>query len=830
MERITLFADVILPLPLPGFFTYRVPYELNDSVKKGARVVVQFGKKKIYTALVYHIHQNVPKDYQPKYILSVLDEFPVVNETQYKFWDWISKYYMCRPGEIMNAALPSSLKLESESCVVLHPDFDRNFQQLNEKEYLIAEALDIRQKLTLAEISDIVEQQKIIPLLKNMMEKKVVLLEEELHDKFKPKTETCVRLAEKYNDDKQLHKVFDELNRKAYKQLEILMAFIQLTRDSVPPVLHVSRPKLLEKSQASAAQLQSLIKKGILEIFTVKQTRLKDFESTDPVDSIILTDEQEGALKEIKIHFENKDVVLLHGITSSGKTEIYIKLINETISQGKQVLFLLPEIALTTQIINRLRKYFGKEVGVYHSKYSNDERVEVWNKVLAGNSENSSIDKPYQIILGARSSLFLPFSNLGLVIVDEEHDTSYKQVDPPPRYNARDAAIILAQLHNAKTILGSATPAVETYYNALSGKYGMAELNKRYGDMLLPEIIIANIKEQTKQKKMKSHFSETLFNLTNEALKNKEQVILFQNRRGYSTRIECGDCNWVPECKNCDVTLIYHKQINLLKCHYCGYTMKVPEACPACHSTNLHTKGLGTERIEEETELIFGGAKIARMDLDSTRAKNAYLQILNDFEDRKTDILIGTQMITKGLDFDNVNVVGILNADNMLNFPDFRAHERSFQLMAQVSGRAGRRNKRGKVVIQTYNPEHPIIKLVIDHNYMEMCNKQLQQRRQFNYPPYSRLVQITLKHQDAGKLNEAAKLMAHDLRLKFPKKIFGPEYPVVSRIRNFYLKNILIKLDRDNHVQENKDEIMKIIAEFSKNFPSFRVLIDVDPI
>jgi len=828
MDRITLFADVILPLQLPGFYTYRIPYEFNSAVKKGMRVVVQFGKKKIYTALVYRIHENVPVNYVPKYILSILDDIPVVNEKQYLFWDWIVKYYLCRPGEVMNAALPSSLKLVSESCVVLHPEFDRNFEQLNDKEYLIAEALDIRQKLNLTEISDIVEQQKIIPLLKNMIEKKIVLLEEELHDKYKPKTEVCVRLSNEYQEENMLHKAFDELNRKAFKQLEVLMAFIHLTRDAVPPMQHVSRPVLLQKAKASSAQLQGLMAKGILETYTRSDTRLKDFDSTNSVDDIILTDEQVGAFELIKQHFTEKDVVLLHGITSSGKTEIYIKLINETLAQGKQVLFLLPEIALTTQIINRLRKYFGKDVGVYHSKYSNDERVEVWNRVMAGGS-SGSVGKPYQIILGARSALFLPFSNLGLIIVDEEHDTSYKQVDPPPRYNARDAAIMLAHFHHAKTLLGSATPSVETYYNALSGKFGMAELNKRYGDMLLPEIIIANLKEQTRQKKMKSHFTETLFNLMNQALENNEQIILFQNRRGYSTRIECNDCNWVPECKNCDVTLIYHKQINLLKCHYCGYTQKIPEQCPACKSTALHTKGLGTERIEEETALVFRDHRIARMDLDSTRTKNAYLQILNDFEDRKTDILIGTQMITKGLDFDNVNVVGIINADNMLNFPDFRSHERSFQLMAQVSGRAGRRNKRGKVVIQTYNPEHQIIKFVVDHNYIGMCNMQLLQRQQFHYPPYSRLIQITLKHQDSHRLNEAASYLAHNLRLKFSKKVFGPEYPVVSRIRNLYLKNILIKLDRDQHLQKHKEEIMRIADDFLKNFSSVKLAVDVDP-
>jgi primosomal protein N' (replication factor Y) len=828
MERVTLFVEVILPLPLPGFYTYRVPYELNDTIKVGMRVVVQFGKRKIYTALVYRIHEEVPMGYTPKYVLSVLDENPIVNSKQFDFWKWVAEYYMCRMGEVMNAALPSSLKLASESCIVLHPEFDRNFDALKEKEFLVAEALDIRQKLSLSEISNIVEQKKIIPLINTLIEKKVVLIEEELYEKYKPKMELCVRLTEEYETEKTLNGLLNELSKKAFKQVQIVMAFLQLSRFGEFKPEHISRTTLLEKAEATTTQLQSLVKKGVFKTYENALSRLKDFDSSSGADEIILNDEQAEALVSIKEQFEMRDVVLLHGITSSGKTEIYIKLIKETLEKGKQVLFLLPEIALTAQIINRLRKYFGKKVGVYHSKYNHDERVEVWNRIVKDDTDEAVLNS-YDIILGARSSVFLPFSKLGLVIVDEEHDTSFKQNDPSPRYNGRDAAIFLAHLHGAKTILGSATPAVESYFNVLSAKYGLAELNNRYGNIEYPEINLVNLKEQVYQKRMKSFFSDVLFQHIDEALKKEEQVILFQNRRGFSTRVECNDCNWVPSCKFCDVTLVYHKHINLLKCHYCGYSTKVPEQCPACKSTQLHTKGVGTERIEEETSLLFPENKVARMDLDTTRKKSSYLEILNDFEDRKTQILIGTQMVTKGLDFDNVSLVGILNADNMLSYPDFRSHERSFQLMSQVSGRAGRRNKRGKVIIQTYNPGHPIIQLVLQNNYAAMCTQQLDQRQRFNYPPYCKLVQITLKHQDTTTLNEAASALAHDLKLIFPKKVFGPEYPVVSRIKNLYLKNILLKLDRNNSLAKNKNLISHELSVFQKKYSSVRVNIDVDP-
>jgi primosomal protein N' (replication factor Y) (superfamily II helicase) len=829
MERTTLFVEVVLPLPLPGFYTYRVPYELNDSVKKGVRVVVQFGQKKIYTALVYRIHEEVPNGFVPKYILSVLDEKPIVNSIQFDFWKWVAQYYMCRIGEVMNAALPSSLKLASESCIVLHPEFDRNFDALHDKEFLIAEALDIRQKLSLAEISDILDQKKIIPIINTLIEKKVVLLEEELFEKYKPKKELCVKLTEKYQDENSLNELLTDLNQRAFKQVKIVMAYLQMSRFAEISVEHISRPKLLEMAGASAAQLHALVEKGVFETYENTISRLKDFENSAETEDIQLSEVQQQALTTIKKHLESHDVVLLHGITSSGKTEIYIKLIKEALQQQKQVLFLLPEIALTAQIINRLRKYFGKRVGVYHSKYNRDERVEIWNRIVK-DDEDSDLLNSYDIILGARSAVFLPFSRLGLVIVDEEHDTSFKQNEPAPRYNGRDAAIYLSHLHGAKTILGSATPSVETYFNALTAKYGLAEINVRYGNIEYPDIELVNLKEQTKQKRMKSIFSDILFQQIKEVMQNHEQVILFQNRRGFSTRVECNDCRWVPSCKYCDVTLVYHKHINLLKCHYCGYSTPVPHGCPACKSTQILTKGVGTEQIEEDTSLMFPENKVVRMDLDTTRSKNAYLEILNDFEDQKTQILIGTQMVTKGLDFDHVAMVGILNADNMLNYPDFRSHERSYQLMSQVSGRAGRRSKRGKVIIQTYNPQHPIIQLVLQNNYAEMCNLQLVQRRQFNYPPYCKLIRITLKHYNSEALNAAATYLAHNIRLLFPKKVYGPEYPVVSRIKNLYLKNILLKLDRDATLLQNKLNILEEIDAFQKKFTTIKVHIDVDPL
>ncbi|NVO03727.1 MAG: primosomal protein N' [Bacteroidetes bacterium] len=830
MDRITLFADVVLPIPLAGTFVYRVPFELNDEVKVGQRVVVQFGRQKVYTALVWKIHQIVPQSYEVKYVLSILDEKPIINEKQMQLWEWMAQYYMCTLGEVMNAALPSSLKLASESKIVLNPNFNYDFSQLNEKEYLIAEALDLRKVITLTECSDIVEQKKIIPLIKTLIEKGVILLQEELINQYKPKKETFVSLADKYiNDEPALKKIFDSLEKKSFKQLQLLISYISLTNINSESYQEISKSILLKSVDSNSTVLDALVKKGVFETCEKEVSRLEIYEK--PVkESMELNEFQVKALDEIKDSFKEKDVVLLHGITSSGKTEIYVKLIEEAISQGKQVLYLLPEIALTTQIINRLRRYFGNNVGVYHSKFNENERVEIWNSVL--NKPEDLVSRKYQIVLGARSAMFLPFENLGIVIVDEEHETSYKQYDPAPRYNARDAAIYLAHLHQCKTLLGSATPSIETFFKAKTQKFGFVELSKRFGEIQLPEILVADVKDETRKKKMKSHFSSFLIEHIGEALKRKEQVILFQNRRGFSTRLECDECNWVPQCKNCDVTLTYHKFRNQLKCHYCGFSTRIVEKCPTCNSKSLSLKGFGTEKIEDEIPIFFPDATVARMDLDTTRTKHAYQQIINDFEDRKVDILIGTQMISKGLDFDNVSLVGVLNADNMLSFPDFRAFERSFQLMAQVSGRAGRKGKRGKVVIQSFNPYHSVIRYIIDNDYIGMYESQLLERRNFKYPPFVKLVSITLKHKDSDLLDRAAKEFAINLKSVLGKRVLGPEFPLVSRVRNEYLKNILIKIENEISSARVKTLIGEEINKFKAHaeFKSARIIIDVDPV
>ena len=827
MERITYFTDVLLPLPVPELFTYRVPYELNDSIEKWKRVVVQFGKKKIYTAIVVNIHQTPPKNYHTKYILSILDEKPVMNDIQYSLWKWISNYYMCETGEVMNVAFPSALKLASESIIVLNPSFNGDTDILNEKEYLITEALDIQKQLTLTEVENIVEQKKVIPIIKGLIEKGVVLVEEELKEKYKPKIENFIRLSEKYKDEKELQTLFDKLEKRAFKQVEVLMAYISLSGFGKEGVKEVKNSALTHAVKNASSAIAALVKKGVFESYKKQTSRLTNYSATQKPEDIVFSEYQKTAIEEIEKAFEEKDVALFHGVTSSGKTEIYIKLINDALKKGKQVLYLLPEIALTTQIINRLKKYFGATVGVYHSKYNEQERVEIWNSVLNGDKKSK-----YRIILGPRSALFLPYSNLGLIIVDEEHDQSYKQFTPAPRYNARDSAVYLGHLHNAKVLLGSATPALESYFNAKHGKYALIELAERYGGVSMPEILIANLRMETKMQTMKSHFSSLLIDHIRDALAKNEQVILFQNRRGFSLRLECDTCHWVPECKNCDVTLIYHKHYNQLRCHYCGYSRRVPERCDACGSSNLQMKGFGTEKVEEELQIIFPDVMIKRMDLDTTRTKHAYQNIITEFEERRIDILVGTQMVTKGLDFDNVSVVGILNADNMINFPNFRAYERSYQLMAQVSGRAGRKAKQGKVIIQTYNPNHSVLKNVIEHDYYAMYSSQILERRNFKYPPFYRLIEIQLKHKDPRLLNEAAREFAAILRQKLGKRVLGPEYPLISRIKNLYLKNILVKLERDHTLNEHKNDIRKAISDFRTlgNYKPVRIQIDVDPL
>ncbi len=831
------FVDVLLPLHLPGTYTYRVPQELNGQVKVGARVVVQFGAKnaRMYSALVRRIHQEAPH-WRSKYIMGVLDEEPIVTERQIEFWEWMARYYMCSPGDVMACALPAGLKLASESAVTIHPEFSGELSSLSKLETNVVQLLSEHPVMRVVDISRAIGVQKIMPLIRGMIEREIVMMDEELKERFRPKKSTYVVLnlegvkgsekgvkgsertiASEPLDD-SLKKIFDELEKKKrVKQVEVLMQFLQLSKFGKEAVPKRDLP------QGSA--LQTLIKNGVLAVEERVESRLKDFsdaELTAPR-SIQLNDEQNKAFQQLSTFHLPLSTYLLYGVTSSGKTEVYIKLIDEVVRSGRQALFLLPEIALTTQIINRLRKYFGDKVGVYHSRFSMSERTEVWQRTFTGS---------YQVLLGARSAVFLPFKDLALVIVDEEHDSSYKQYEPAPRYHARDAALYLARLWGARTVLGSATPSVETYFNAQTGRYGLATLTKRYGGFNLPEVVCVDMKEAFRQGQVKGHFSSTLLQAIEEALSNKKQVILFQNRRGFSLRLECDDCHEVPHCIHCDVSLVYHKATNSLRCHYCGYSIPVPSECPACHSTHLKMTGVGTERIEEDLQIMFPEARVARMDLDSTLQKNQYLELLNDFEQRNIDILVGTQMVTKGLDFEHVSVVGIINADNIINYPSFRSYEHAFQQMTQVSGRAGRHGDGGQVILQTYNPHHQVIENVIKADYLALYEEQIQERRIFLYPPYYRLIEIILKHRDPEVLNAAADWMAQQLRGVFAARVMGPEYPLVSRIRGLYLKTVTLRFEKSEPLTDAKRVIMQIGGDLTKQegWSGVTVIYDVDPL
>jgi len=823
--RTTLFVNVLLPLPVAGYFTYRVPFDFNDEVETGKRVVVQFGKKKVYTALIQSVTEKAPK-VETKYILGVLDLHPVVNQFQFRLWEWIASYYCCTVGEVMNAALPSALKLASESKVRIVPGVELSAKILSEKEYNLLRALKENGALSITDASRFADLVKIIPLIHNLIEKGYIVTEEEIRDRFTPKTLSFIKLTDAYSSEEQLQQIYNKLEQKAPKQLDLLIEYIQLSKIMSANPVEVSRKELFARIDDGASKLKALEKKGVFEEYDKEISRLNYRQATHSAESIVLTAEQSRALQEITDSFTAKNVTLLHGVTSSGKTEIYIKLIRQMLDEGKQVLYLLPEIALTSQIINRLQKYFGNEVGVYHSRYNENERVEIWQHVAGTGSQS------FKVLLGARSAMFLPFNNLGLIIIDEEHDASYKQYDPAPRYNARDAAVFLASMHGAKVLLGSATPAIESFYNASQGKYGFTSLSERFGGLLLPQIKLVNLKDEHRKKTMQSIFSSALIREIEAALAANEQVILFQNRRGFSLHIDCENCSWIPHCVQCDVSLVYHKNQNQLRCHYCGYTTRIPDKCPDCGHTHLVMKGFGTEKIEEELSLIFPAARISRMDLDTTRSRFAHQKLIAAFEEHKVDILVGTQMVTKGLDFDHVSLVGILNADSLLSYPDFRAFERGFQLMAQVAGRAGRKNKQGKVLIQAFNPSHPILAMVLEHNYEAMYLSQMIEREKFNYPPFCRIVQLSLRHVNADLINKAADELAKTLRRLFGKRVLGPEYPTVSRIRNQYLKNILLKFEKGIPLPKAKDEIRNAIIKLNANpeYKQVRVVIDVDPV
>ncbi len=830
MERVTYFSDIIVPLAVPKKYTYRIPVELNDVVAIGKRVLVQFGKSKFYTGIVYSVHTNAPTDYTAKYIDSVLDDKPIVLETQLKLWDWISFYYMAGPGEVMNAALPSALKLSSVSHLQLNSAF--NFEECDhsfftDKEHQLIDALHASGTISFEDAAKRLNIKTVHKLVNDLIKKNAVEVYEEVKDKYKPKIVPFVKLNSKYSSETELKELLDKLEKKAFKQAEVVLHFLHLIKTA-------GKKEWVKKSElsgkADAGTVNALIKKEIFDEEQFEIGRLSN-EQTH-VFKKELTDPQQKSFEEIKKSFEMHDVTLLHGITGSGKTEIYAHLIEETIKKGKQVLYLLPEIALTTQLITRMRHYFGDQVGVYHSKFSENERVEIWNNVLEQNNDKAFQKKePYKIILGPRSAMFLPYKDLGLIIIDEEHDYSYKQHDPSPRYHARDTSIYLATLHKAKVLLGSGTPSLESYSNATKGKYGFVELHERFTKHSANEMIICDVKhfEFTHQKK--SVLTPPLFDAMNAALKNKEQVILFQNRRGFAPYTECATCGWVPHCVQCDVALIYHKHSNKLQCHYCGYTTAPPQSCSACGGNELRYKGMGTEKIEEEIEIMFPEAKIARMDLDTTRSKFAYKQIIDDFEDRNIDILIGTQMITKGLDFDHVSVVGVLNADSIINFPDFRSHERAWQLITQVSGRAGRKNVKGKVFIQTSQPAHPLMQYIISGDMKLFYGNQLSEREQYNYPPYSRLIELKVVSKDVNAVNNLSQELAEELKAFFGKNLLGPEFPLVSKIKNSYYKRILLKVDKASPSSQIRNYLADHINQLHSTNKSgnFRVQIDVDP-
>jgi primosomal protein N' (replication factor Y) (superfamily II helicase) len=812
------FIDVILPIPLEKAFTYSISAAEAEFLKVGMRVAVPFGKTKIYTGLVYKIHNQKPLVYEAKEIHQILDDTPITTTTQLQHWEWIANYYLCSLGEVMRAALPSAFVLESETVVVKNNEQVINDTDLKDDEFLVYEALHHQSSLKIHDISTILEKKNVLPVIKRLLEKNAILIEEEVYEKYKPKLERFVKLHSSHASSENLQQLLENLSN-APKQRDVVMALFSISAKTKKPV-KVS--ELTSESGASANIIKTLIDKGILEEFHIQKDRIQ-FSGKDNEDSKELNDYQQKALSDIITSFEDKNITLLHGVTSSGKTEVYVKLIENVIAKGQQVLYLLPEIALTTQLVTRLQSYFGEKIAVFHSRYSSHERVEVWYNVL------QNLPKA-QIILGARSSIFLPFHNLGLVIVDEEHEPSYKQFDPAPRYHARDAAIVLANLFKSKTLLGSATPSLESYYNAQQGKYGLVEITKRYNDVLMPEMELVDIKDKHKRKRMNGHFSDRLIEEMTEALKDGHQIILFQNRRGFSPIVECNTCGHSPQCPNCDVSLTYHQYKNELRCHYCGYYSVMHKNCQACESVELDTKGFGTEQIEEEARALFPDFKVARMDFDTTRGKYGYEKIINAFEQQEVDILVGTQMLTKGLDFRNVKLVGIMNADNLLNFPDFRSHERSFQLMLQVSGRAGRTDKRGKVLIQTYNPNHQILQQVSTNNYTDMYAEQMNDRHNYKYPPIYRLIKITIKHKEFNRVNVAADWYASALRQVFKTNVLGPEFPPVSRIRNQYHKNILIKIPQQQSLIKTKEAIVKINNSFLsvKDFRVVRVILNVD--
>ena len=813
IEKPVLFAEVILPLALPTTYTYAIPAIFADKVKQGCRVEVVLGKNKRYAGIIKAISSVAPA-YNTKEILNILDDEPVLYPEQLQLWNWMHHYYMCSEGEVMAAALPAHFKLSSETILLFNEDFGEDFTGLSNDEYVVAEALLIRKQLNLSEVQQVLDVAHIYPVIKKLIDKKLCIVWEALSERYKSKKENFVLLNPDYNNDAALQELLNNWT-KAPKQMELLLSYLHLVKITG----EVTQPELLKKSNATAAQLNGLVEKKIILIEKRSVDRIKSIPKAMQVE-FTLSPAQDIALLQLRETFTNKNVCLLHGVTSSGKTQIYIKLIEEYYKQGKQVLYLLPEIALTSQMIRRLQLHFGGNIAIYHSKFNNNERVELWNKIKTGE---------IRIVLGARSALFLPFKNLGLIVVDEEHDPSFKQQDPAPRYNARDAAVFYASLFNAKVLLGSATPSIETYFNAQKGKYGLVALNERFGGINLPVIEIINTKQVVQKGKVM--LSPQLKEAIQTTVANGRQVILFQNRRGYSPYIICGSCGYLPQCVNCDVTLTLHKYSNKLHCHYCGTTYPKIVACPACGNVKWAEKNFGTEKIEEMIEDEFPTLKVARMDVDSVRGKSAHDNLIKLFEQQRIDVLVGTQMVVKGLDFEKVSLVGILDADGLMSFADFRVNERAFQLMEQVSGRAGRKDEQGKVLIQATQINHPVLSFVKEHDYKKMYDFEITNRQQFFYPPFSRIIEITLKHKIKEVVDEAAKKLAQALQKDMQDFVVGPAAPVVARVRNQYLMELLIKLPLDmKQIQQYKKIIRNnfnlLLTE--KQFKSVVMIADVD--
>jgi len=811
------FIDIILPLALPQYYTYGVAFDEVAHLAIGKRVIVQFGKQKMYAGIIQKIHQNKPADFIPKLIESIIDDNPILSTKEIIFWEWMASYYMCTVGEVMNAALPAALKLSSDSTLVQHPDFEGTFHHLKDKEYILAEALSLQKKITWVEMQKILGKKNVYLEVRALIKHGIALIHEELNEKYKPKIESFVSIHPFYQDKENLKILFEELSR-AKKQIDILMHYMSLVHGKSKV-----QKLILAKASGDNGTINRLIEKEIFVETKEVVSRLTTAD-IDVLKNYVLNEEQTAALANIQHHFDNDRVALLQGVTGSGKTHIYFKLIEEALLQNKQVLLLIPEISLTVQLIQRLQNVFGAKVGVYHSKYNSAERVEIWNKVL---------HREYEIIVGARSAIFLPFNNLGLIIVDEEHDSSYKQTDPSPRYQARDSSIVLARLHQAKVLLGSATPSLDTNRNAELDKYAKVILHERFGQTPLPLVHLIDMKLIQETKQYDSHYSFELLTQIKATVAQKEQVILFQNRRGFSQYIICNTCGWIPKCHQCDVSLTYHKYADYLACHYCGFKTKNKIKCGACGSQTLNIKGFGTEKVEDELSVLIPTARIGRLDLDTVKGKNGHEKIIDGFENHEVDILVGTQMITKGLDFSNVTMVGVLNADQLLFYPDYRSLERAFQLLVQVSGRAGRKAKRGNVYIQTSQVTHPVFDFVKTHDYTNFYAHEIFNRKQFYYPPFCRLIQLELKHKDVNIVNSAATDLVQLIRLTAKHTIIlGPTQPPISKIRNLYIRDILCKIEKGNiDLAMIKSKIKEAIdtLHLIPDYKTVYVKIDVDP-